>query len=121
MPVIPPVIDEHRQHHTIRLWVVRSGACFRMQGTQRFHESILEFSALVAVYDEGHSKSQYDVVDQQISYSISTLILHRESLRPLTEVIGNHQNLPESLRCRVTDVQDVHGDTVPAMTGADIA
>ena len=115
MPVIPPVIDEHRQHHeacatktfnhTVRLWVVKSGA-----GTQRFHESILEFSALVTVYDEGHSKSQYDVVDQQISYSISTLILHRESLHPLTEVIGNHQNAPESLRCRVTDVQDVHGD-----------
>ena len=45
----------------------------------------------------------------------------RGRLRPLTEVLGNHQNVPESLRCMVTEVQDVHGDTVPAMTGGDIA
>ena len=61
------------------------------------------------------------VVNQQISYSISTFILHGKSLHPFAEVIGDHQNITESLQRRVTDVQIVHGDTIPAMTGGNIA
>ena len=98
--IIPPVIDKHRQHHAVGLGVVWSGASFRtpQQGRQRFHQSILEFSALVTVYNQGHTK--YDVVNQQVRHRVGALILHGEGLCPLTEVVSDHQDVAESLRCR---------------------
>ena len=133
MPIIPPVVDEHGQHHEaisvetfnhdVRLRVLkcRSSLCASQKGTQRFHKSILELPPLVAMNNQRHTKSQNNLLDQDIRHRVGTFILYRESFRPLTEIVSDHQDVAVAVRCRVTDVQNVHRNTIPVMTGRNIS
>ena len=121
MPITPPVVDERGQHHeansvetfnhAVRLQVVgcSSSLCASQKGTQRFHKSILELPPLVAMNNQRHTKSQNNLLDQDIHHRVGTFILYREILRPLTEIVSDHQNVAVAVRCRVT-----------AMTGRNI-
>ena len=115
MPIIPPVIDEHGQHHevssvetfnyAVRLRVVRCSSSLRasQKGTQRFHKSILELPPLVAMNNQRHTKSLNNLLDQDIRHRVGTFILYRESFRPLTEMVSDHQNVAVAVRCRITE------------------
>ena len=70
--------------------------------------------------NQRHTESQNNLLHQDIRRRVGTLILHREGLRPFTEIVGDHQNVAIGVRRRVTDVQNVHHNTIQAMTGRNI-
>ena len=63
--------------------------------------------------DQWHPKSQDYLAHQHVCHSVRAFILDGECFSPLTEVVSDYPYIAVAIRCGVTDVQDIHRDTIP--------